>query len=67
MAITVERITPQQAHAHMQSNAHAMLVCAYDSEEGFRQNHLQGAIDLNKFASKADALPKDQEVIFYCA
>jgi hypothetical protein len=67
MAATAERITPQQAHDHMASEASAMLVCAYDSDEQFRQNHLEGAIDLEHFASQADALPKDQEIIFYCA
>lgn len=67
MVSTVERITPQQAHSHMHSNAHAMLVCAYDSEEEFRQNHLEGAMALKQFASRMDNLPKDQEIIFYCA
>ena len=65
MATTVERITPQQAHDHMRADA--MLVCAYDSEEKFQQNHLEGAIELEHFASQADAIPKDQEIIFYCA
>jgi hypothetical protein len=44
-----------------------MLVCAYDSEEQFQQNHLEGAIDLERFESQADAIPADQEIIFYCA
>jgi rhodanese-related sulfurtransferase len=67
MSATITRITPQQAHAHMRSDASAMLVCAYDSEEEFHQNHLEGAIDLEHFASQADAIAKDREIIFYCA
>lgn len=67
MATTVERITPQQAHEHMKSDRPAMLVCAYDTEEEFQQNHLKGALRLKNFASRANAIPKDQEIIFYCA
>ena len=50
----------------MESNS-AMLVCAYDSEEKFEQNHLKGAIPLVEFESQVDSLPKDREIIFYCA
>ena len=67
MATPVERITPQQAHDHMRAAPPALLVCAYDSEEKFQQNHLEGAIELDHLASQADAIPKDQEIIFYCA
>lgn len=67
MATTVERITPQPAQEHMRADTPAMLVCAYDSEEKFQQNHLEGAMELEHFASQADTIPKDQEIIFYCA
>lgn len=67
MASTIDRITPQQAYNHMHSKDNAMLVCAYESEEEFRQNHLEGATPLKHFASQADDIPKDQEIIFYCA
>jgi len=67
MATTVERINPQQAHVHMQADAKTLLVCAYDSEDKFQQNRLEGAISLPELASQADAIPKDREIIFYCA
>jgi rhodanese-related sulfurtransferase len=67
MAATAERITPQEAHDHIQAAPPAILVCAYDTEEEFQQNHLEGALRLKNFASQADAIPKDQEIIFYCA
>jgi len=66
MATSTKRIDPKDAHEHMNSNA-AMLVCAYDAEEKFEQNHLKGAISLVEFGSQADWLPKDKEIIFYCA
>lgn len=67
MATTIERITPHQARDHMRSGDSALLVCAYDSEEQFRQNHLEGAIDLESFAAQADTISRDREIIFYCA
>jgi len=67
MSNTVERIPPKQAHTHMQSDAESLLVCAYDSEEQFQQNHLEGAMSLSEFTSQVNKIPKDKEVIFYCA
>jgi rhodanese-related sulfurtransferase len=45
----------------------ALLVCAYDDEEKFKNNHLQGAISLSEFKSRMPSIAQDQEVIFYCA
>ena len=59
MSKTIERIPPKQAHTHMQSDAKSLLVCAYDSEEQFQQNHLKGAISLSEFASGHSALRAD--------
>jgi rhodanese-related sulfurtransferase len=67
MATSVERINPQQAHAHMRADEKALLVCAYDSEEQFQQNRLEGAISLSAFASRVGTIPKEREIIFYCA
>ena len=44
-----------------------LLVCAYDDEEKFRQNRLQGAVSLADFRARQDSIPKDREIIFYCA
>jgi hypothetical protein len=45
----------------------ALLVCAYTSDERFKKNHLEGAISFNEFMSMKPSLPKDKEIIFYCA
>ena len=45
----------------------ALLVCAYDDEEKFRNLHLEGAISIAEFKSKRPSLRKDDEIIFYCA
>ena len=44
----------------------ALLVCAYDDDEKFKNNHLQGAISLNEFRSNLPSLSTEQEIIFYC-
>ncbi|HTY23052.1 MAG TPA: rhodanese-like domain-containing protein [Desulfomonilaceae bacterium] len=61
-----ERIGPQETHEKLKAGT-AILVCAYDSDEKFRTLHLEGAISLSEFHSKVDSLPKDQEIVFYCA
>jgi rhodanese-related sulfurtransferase len=45
----------------------ALLVCAYDSEDKFESNHLQGAIPLDELRSNEEELSKQRELIFYCA
>ena len=45
----------------------AVLVCAYDKDEDFRKNDLEGAISLTEFRRRIDTFPKDENVIFYCA
>jgi rhodanese-related sulfurtransferase len=65
MAVGAKRISPQEAKEHLKSGA--LLVCAYDSEAKFRQNHLEGAISLDEFKAREGSTPRDREVIFYCA
>jgi rhodanese-related sulfurtransferase len=60
------RIPPEEAKQRITSGS-ALLVCAYDDEQKFKKNHLQGAISLTEFRSKIASLFKDQEIIFYCA
>jgi rhodanese-related sulfurtransferase len=62
-----DRISAQEARRHLQADSNALLVCAYDSDEKFRQNRLDGAISLADFQARERTLPKDREVIFYCA
>ena len=61
-----ERVTPRDVFGKVNAGA-ALLVCAYDNEEKFKALHLEGALSLSELKSKLQALPKDQEIIFYCA
>ena len=60
------RIAPRDAKNRIESGA-ALLVCAYDSPEKFRKNHLQGALSLDQLQGRESALAKETEIIFYCA
>jgi hypothetical protein len=62
----VPRVTPEEVYPKLQS-AKSLLVCAYDSDARFRQVHLEGAISLEEFKSLRPTLPKDREIVFYCA
>jgi rhodanese-related sulfurtransferase len=64
--VAVERVTPQDVFDKVQSGE-AMLVCAYDSEDRFKQVHLDGAVSLGTFKAKEGEIGKDKEIIFYCA
>ena len=62
----VARITPLEAHTRV-SEAGALLVCAYEDPAQFAENRLDGAISIHEFRARRDTLPRDQEIIFYCA
>ncbi|MEN6464502.1 MAG: ArsR family transcriptional regulator [Syntrophaceae bacterium] len=61
-----ERITPEDAYSKVKSGE-AILVCAYNDDEAFKKNRLEGAISYGEFSSMVPALAKDREIIFYCA
>jgi hypothetical protein len=62
----VERIDSERARADV-THGNALLVCAYDTQEKFLKNHLGGALSLEDLAAMEDELPRDREIIFYCA
>jgi hypothetical protein len=60
------RVSPEEARQKAMSRS-ALLVCAYEDDEKCKRVFLEGAISLTEFKSKRPSLPKDQEIIFYCA
>jgi hypothetical protein len=60
------RITPQEAFSKVKAGQ-ATLVCGYEDEEKFRAMRLDGAISFAGFQAMLPSLPKDREIIFYCA
>ena len=61
----VRRISPQEARQRV--SAGALFVCAYESEQLFQRNHLEGAVSFQEYQSRLPSLDKKQEIIFYCA
>lgn len=62
----VPRISPEEARARVLSGQ-ALLVCAYEAPEKFAAMHLDGALSIQEFRRLRPTLPKDRELIFYCA
>ena len=62
----IERISVEEAHRKVAANQ-ALLICAYEDEAKCRLLNLDGSISLTNFQTKAASLPKDQEIIFFCA
>jgi hypothetical protein len=45
----------------------ALLVCAYPDEAKCNKMRLHGSITLSELESRLPSLPKNQEILFYCA
>src|SRR5467141_502141 len=60
----IKRISVQQAYSKTKANQ-ALLVCAYEDEAKCRMLNLDGSISVATLQSRAAALPKTQEIIFY--
>jgi rhodanese-related sulfurtransferase len=65
--MSVNTISPDNAHELLWTDPAAILVCGYEKDEDFQKNDLEGAISLTEFRRRVDSFPKDENVIFYCA
>jgi hypothetical protein len=61
-----QRVTPQEVYPQVKAGK-SLLVCAYPDEAKCRSLQLEGALTLQEFQAKLSSLPKEQEVVFYCA
>ena len=66
MATDVERIDVSTARTDT-AQGRALLVCGYEDDTKCRKCRLDGSIPSARFASMAPTLPKNKEIIFYCA
>jgi hypothetical protein len=62
----VERIEPEEARRKVQGGQ-ALLACAYEDEGKCGSMRLEGAITLAELQRMLPSLPKDREIILYCA
>ena len=62
----IQRISVEDAHKRVDAGQ-ALLVCAYDDEARCRMIDLAGSVPLTTLQPQVGSLPKNQEIIFYCA
>ena len=62
-----ETINVQDTHELLTTDPAAVLVCAYEKDDEFQENDLEGAISLGEFRKRRNSIPKNESVIFYCA
>ena len=62
----VPRISAEEAREHVQGGR-ALLVCAYDDDAKCGQMRLEGAITMSELRQRLGSLPKNQEIVLYCA
>ncbi|MFP3869089.1 MAG: hypothetical protein ACLFUU_13215 [Desulfobacteraceae bacterium] len=62
----VPRVSPQEVYPQVKSGS-SLLVCAYDSDDRCQDMQLEGALMPSEFKAQVPTLPKQQEIIFYCA
>ncbi len=60
------RVSAQNIREEVVSGA-TLLVCAYEDENKFKNNNLEGAIPLSEFKARVLDLKKDKKIVFYCA
>ena len=60
------RLSPREVRKKVTAGS-ALLVCAYEDEDKFKNNFLEGAISFAEFQSRLPTLSKEQEIVFYCA
>jgi hypothetical protein len=60
------RINPEEAYRKVKSGE-AILVCAYDDEATCQTMRLDMALSLGELRKRLPEIPKEQEIIFYCA
>ena len=61
------RVSPQYVWDKTHSGADTLLVCAYDDPAKCAKVKLQGAIDMRQLEARLASVPKDREIVFYCA
>ena len=60
------RITPQEAYEKVKAGQ-ALLVCGYEEDEKFKAYRLEMALSFAEFQKMLPTIPKDREIVFYCA
>ena len=60
------RVDPEEVLEKIESGE-ALLVCAYEDVAKCRDADLEGSITLGELRSRLASIPKDKEIVFFCA
>jgi hypothetical protein len=61
----VRRVSVPDARRRFEAGQ-ALLVCAYEDEQKWRDAGITGSLSYAQFLTQVPKLPKSQEIIFYC-
>jgi hypothetical protein len=64
--MSARRISPVEVWSRLQARPAALLVSADDDEEKCAGRTVRGSLSLRALSDCLGALPKDQEIVFYC-
>ena len=64
--MSAERISVQEAYGKIK-DGRALLVCGYEDDAKYQAVRLEMSMPFSGFLKKLPTLPRDQEIIFYCA
>ena len=60
------RVSPQEIYQNVK-DGNILLVCGYEDDAKFKMMYLEGAISFSDFKARLTSLPRDQDIVFYCA
>lgn len=61
-----QRISVRDVQQKLARHDGALLVCAYDDDQKWRDAGVTGSIAFSQLQAKLNNLPKTQEIVFYC-
>jgi hypothetical protein len=61
------RVSPEYVWDKLHSADEPLFVCAYDDPQKCRDIKLQGSIDMAELNAMLGGVPKDREIVLYCA
>jgi hypothetical protein len=64
--MSVPRISARALHRRLSKSDGTLLVCAYESDDRFREMEIEGALSWSAFQSRLPSLSVDQDIVFYC-
>ena len=62
-----DKIKARDLRGRMGSSDAPLLVLAYEDDKSFRAYGVDGAIPFSEFQAQLPSLPKEREIVFYCA